>query len=162
MATALKDFRIQMSDPSLFREQCYVDGAWIDADNRASSEVSDPASGEVIGTVPRLGAAETRRAIEAADRAVSLYRYVCRVDPGAPEFVVSLFTTRPDGQGGLAALAALRRLVDRALHRRPCGRHAGRPRVASRGHRDDAQAVPRGTPPAERRAARDPAQQPRS
>jgi succinate-semialdehyde dehydrogenase / glutarate-semialdehyde dehydrogenase len=69
MATALKDFRIQMSDPSLFREQCYVDGAWIDADNRATSEVSDPASGEVIGTVPKLGAAETRRAIEAADRA---------------------------------------------------------------------------------------------
>ncbi len=69
MATALKDFRIQLSDPSLFREQCYVDGAWVDADNRATSEVSDPASGEVIGTVPKLGAAETRRAIEAAERA---------------------------------------------------------------------------------------------
>jgi succinate-semialdehyde dehydrogenase / glutarate-semialdehyde dehydrogenase len=69
MATALKDFRIQLSDPSLFREQCYVDGAWVDADQRATSEVSDPASGEVIGTVPKMGAAETRRAIEAADRA---------------------------------------------------------------------------------------------
>ena len=69
MATALKDFRIQMSDPSLFREQCYVDGAWVDADSRATTEVSDPASGEVIGTVPKLGATETRRAIEAADRA---------------------------------------------------------------------------------------------
>ena len=69
MATALKDFRIQLSDPSLFREQCYVDGAWVDADNRATSEVSDPASGDVIGSVPKLGVAETRRAIEAADRA---------------------------------------------------------------------------------------------
>jgi succinate-semialdehyde dehydrogenase/glutarate-semialdehyde dehydrogenase len=69
MATALKDFRIQLTDPSLFREQCYVDGAWVDADNRATSEVTDPASGEVIGTVPRMGAAETRQAIEAADRA---------------------------------------------------------------------------------------------
>jgi succinate-semialdehyde dehydrogenase/glutarate-semialdehyde dehydrogenase len=69
MATALKDFRIQLSDPSLLREQCYIDGGWVDADNRATSEVSDPASGEVIGTVPKMGVAETRRAIEAADRA---------------------------------------------------------------------------------------------
>ena len=69
MATALKEFRIQLSDPSLFREQCYVDGAWVDADGRATIKVDDPASGEVIGTVPRLGVAETRRAIEAADRA---------------------------------------------------------------------------------------------
>ena len=53
MATALKDFRIQLSDPGLFREQCYVDGAWLDADNRATINVEDPASGEVIGTVPK-------------------------------------------------------------------------------------------------------------
>ena len=69
MATALKEFRIQLSDPSLFREQCYVDGAWVDADDRATIKVDDPASGEVIGSVPRMGVAETRRAIEAADRA---------------------------------------------------------------------------------------------
>jgi succinate-semialdehyde dehydrogenase / glutarate-semialdehyde dehydrogenase len=69
MATALKDFRVQLSDPRLFREQCYIDGAWVDADNRGTIEVDDPASGEVIGTVPKMGAAETRRAIEAADRA---------------------------------------------------------------------------------------------
>jgi succinate-semialdehyde dehydrogenase / glutarate-semialdehyde dehydrogenase len=69
MATALKEFRIQLSDPSLFREQCYIDGAWVDADDRATIKVDDPASGEVIGTVPRMGVAETRRAIEAADRA---------------------------------------------------------------------------------------------
>jgi succinate-semialdehyde dehydrogenase / glutarate-semialdehyde dehydrogenase len=69
MATALKDFRVQLSDPRLFREQCYVDGAWVDADNRATIEVDDPASGEIIGTVPKMGAGETRRAIEAADRA---------------------------------------------------------------------------------------------
>jgi succinate-semialdehyde dehydrogenase/glutarate-semialdehyde dehydrogenase len=69
MATALKDFRIQLSDPRLFREQCYVDGAWVDADDRATIEVDDPASGEIIGTVPKVGAAETRRAIEAADQA---------------------------------------------------------------------------------------------
>jgi len=69
MATALKEFRIQLSDPSLFRQQCYIDGAWVDADDRATIEVDDPASGEIIGTVPKMGAKETRRAIEAAERA---------------------------------------------------------------------------------------------
>ncbi|HEX6143676.1 MAG TPA: NAD-dependent succinate-semialdehyde dehydrogenase [Geminicoccaceae bacterium] len=67
MATALKDFTIQLSDPSLFRQQCYIDGAWADADSRKTLEVSDPASGEVVGTVPNMGAAETRRAIDAAE-----------------------------------------------------------------------------------------------
>ncbi|HEX2478774.1 MAG TPA: NAD-dependent succinate-semialdehyde dehydrogenase [Geminicoccaceae bacterium] len=74
MATALKDFRIQLSDPSLFREQCYIDGAWVDADGRATIEVRDPANNELIGTVPKLAAAETRRAIEAAGRAFQSWR----------------------------------------------------------------------------------------
>jgi succinate-semialdehyde dehydrogenase/glutarate-semialdehyde dehydrogenase len=46
-----------------------VDGAWVDADGGGTLEVTNPASGERIGTVPNLGAAETRRAIEAAARA---------------------------------------------------------------------------------------------
>ena len=75
MATALKDFRIQLTDPSLFREQCYIDGAWVDADDRSTVEVRDPASNERIGTVPKMGAAETRRAIEAADRAFRSWRH---------------------------------------------------------------------------------------
>jgi len=74
MATALKDVRVHLSDPSLLREQCYVDGAWIDADSGATIRVEDPASGEVIGTVPGLGTAETRRAIEAAARAFDSWR----------------------------------------------------------------------------------------
>ena len=52
MATALKDPRIQLSDQRLFREQCYVDGAWIDADDGRTIKVTDPATGETIGTVP--------------------------------------------------------------------------------------------------------------
>ncbi len=59
----------QLSDPSLFRQQCYLDGRWIDADSGETIEVTNPATGELLGTVPRLGAAETRRAIEAANRA---------------------------------------------------------------------------------------------
>lgn len=83
MATALKDARIQLSDPRLFREQCYVDGQWIDADSGKRIEVSDPASGEVIGTVPNAGAAETRRAIEAAERALPAWRARTAKERGA-------------------------------------------------------------------------------
>ena len=54
---------------NLFREQCYVDGQWIDADNGSVFPVNNPADGGVLGTVPQLGAAEVRRAIEAADAA---------------------------------------------------------------------------------------------
>jgi succinate-semialdehyde dehydrogenase/glutarate-semialdehyde dehydrogenase len=57
---------LTLKDPSLLRQQCYVDGAWIDADTGGKADVTNPATGEVIGTVPNLGAAETRRAIEAA------------------------------------------------------------------------------------------------
>ena len=67
MATALKDFSVQLSDPSLFRQQCYIDGGWVDADSKKTIDVTDPANGEVIGTVPQLGVEETRRAIDAAD-----------------------------------------------------------------------------------------------
>ena len=65
---------MQLNDPSLFREQCYLDGAWADADDGARFEVDNPADGSRLGTVPRMGAAETRRAIEAAARALAPWR----------------------------------------------------------------------------------------
>jgi succinate-semialdehyde dehydrogenase / glutarate-semialdehyde dehydrogenase len=58
----------------LLREQAYVDGRWIDADSGETFAVTSPATGEVIAQVPRLGAAETRRAIEAAERALPAWR----------------------------------------------------------------------------------------
>ena len=60
---------LTLKDPSLLRQQCYVDGGWIDADAGGTIGVKNPATGEPIGTVPNAGAAETRRAIEAASRA---------------------------------------------------------------------------------------------
>jgi len=60
---------LTLKDPTLLREQCYVDGAWIDADGGARIDVANPATGERIGTVRNLGAAEARRAIEAAAQA---------------------------------------------------------------------------------------------
>ncbi len=65
---------MQLQDPKLFRQQCYVGGRWIDADDGATLNVNDPASGNSLGTVPRLGTAETRRAIEAANEAWPAWR----------------------------------------------------------------------------------------
>ena len=52
----------KLKDAKLFRTQCYVDGAWIDAEDKSTITVVNPADGSVIGTVPRMGEAETRRA----------------------------------------------------------------------------------------------------
>ncbi len=64
----------KLDDMSLFRRQCYIDGAWVDADSGETIEVTNPATGEVLGTIPKLGAGETRRAIEAAERAWPAWR----------------------------------------------------------------------------------------
>ncbi|WP_158897167.1 MULTISPECIES: NADP-dependent succinate-semialdehyde dehydrogenase, partial [unclassified Pseudomonas] len=61
-------------DASLFRQQAYVDGAWIDADSGATVKVDNPATGETLGTIPKLGRAETKRAIDAANRALPAWR----------------------------------------------------------------------------------------
>ncbi|MDJ0611813.1 MAG: NADP-dependent succinate-semialdehyde dehydrogenase [Kiloniellales bacterium] len=64
----------KLNDPKLFRQQCYIDGAWCDADSGATVEVNNPATGEILGTVPKMGADETRRAIEAAEKAWPAWR----------------------------------------------------------------------------------------
>ena len=65
---------VTLSDPKLFRQSCYVDGAWVNARGGATITVDNPATGEIVGTVPRFGAAETREAIEAANRAFPEWR----------------------------------------------------------------------------------------
>jgi succinate-semialdehyde dehydrogenase/glutarate-semialdehyde dehydrogenase len=65
---------VQLKDMSLFRQQCYIDGAWVDADDKATLAVHNPADGQQIGTVPKMGVAETRRAIEAANAALPAWR----------------------------------------------------------------------------------------
>ena len=65
---------LPLRDPSLFRQACCIGGKWIDADSGRTQSVRNPATGEVIGTVPALGAAETRRAIDAAAAAFPAWR----------------------------------------------------------------------------------------
>jgi succinate-semialdehyde dehydrogenase/glutarate-semialdehyde dehydrogenase len=60
---------LTLKDPSLLRQQCFIAGQWCDADGGATISVTNPATGEVLGTVPKMGAAETRRAIDAANTA---------------------------------------------------------------------------------------------
>jgi succinate-semialdehyde dehydrogenase/glutarate-semialdehyde dehydrogenase len=54
----------------LLRRQAYLDGSWVDADSGETFPVVNPATGEVLAEVPRMGAAETRRALAAAERAL--------------------------------------------------------------------------------------------
>ena len=65
---------VPLGNPALFRQASYIDGAWVTARSGAAIDVDNPATGQVIGTVPKLGAAETRDAIEAADRALPAWR----------------------------------------------------------------------------------------
>jgi succinate-semialdehyde dehydrogenase/glutarate-semialdehyde dehydrogenase len=65
---------LKLSDPKLFRQQCYIDGAWRHAESGKSFPVTNPATGAAIGTVPDMGASETRRAIEAANAAWPAWR----------------------------------------------------------------------------------------
>ena len=65
---------MNLKDSSLFREQCYINGAWVDADDGGTIEVDNPADNSVVGTIPKMGAAETRRAIEAANAAYPEWR----------------------------------------------------------------------------------------
>jgi succinate-semialdehyde dehydrogenase/glutarate-semialdehyde dehydrogenase len=72
MATAANS--VQLQDAKLFRQACYVDGSWIDRASAGSIDVDNPATGEIIGSVPRFGRAETRSAIDAAARAFPAWR----------------------------------------------------------------------------------------
>ena len=65
---------VTLTDPALFRQACYIDGAWVNARSNATINVDNPATSEIVGTVPKLGAAETREAIEAAARALPAWR----------------------------------------------------------------------------------------
>ena len=65
---------IALGDPALFRQQCYVNGGWLDARSGDAIEVDNPATREILGTVPAFGGEETRAAIEAAAAAWSGWR----------------------------------------------------------------------------------------
>ena len=68
-ATKSESVANQLKDKKLFREACYIDGSWVQSKSGGAVQVDNPATGEIIGSVPKLGVVETREAIEAANRA---------------------------------------------------------------------------------------------
>lgn len=69
-----KEVTMNLKNPSLFRQQCYINGQWLDADNGQTINVTNPATNDVIGTVPKMGTDETRKAIEVAEKAQVAWR----------------------------------------------------------------------------------------
>ena len=65
---------LNIKDIGIFHQQCFIDGGWLDADSGESIVIRNPATGETLGTVPKMGAAETRRAIDAANAALPGWR----------------------------------------------------------------------------------------
>ncbi|MBB5497606.1 NAD-dependent succinate-semialdehyde dehydrogenase [Paraburkholderia sp. MM5384-R2] len=66
--------KLPLKDPDLLREAMLIDGKWVQADSCQSIDVVNPATGELVARVPNGGAAETRRAIDAAERAMRGWR----------------------------------------------------------------------------------------
>ena len=64
----------QLNDSSLFKQQCYVNGQWIDAKSGKTFEVYDPASGKTIGTMPEMNKDDVQAAIDAAAAALPSFR----------------------------------------------------------------------------------------
>jgi succinate-semialdehyde dehydrogenase / glutarate-semialdehyde dehydrogenase len=65
---------MKLKDSRLLRERCFVDGGWVGADEGGTLEVTNPATGQVLGSIPNMGAGETRRAIAAAGVALPAWK----------------------------------------------------------------------------------------
>ena len=93
---------IALRDPSLFRQACLIGGTWMEAADGAVLTVRNPSNGAVIGTVPALGAAETRQAIEAAGAAFPAWRKLLAKERAA--ILRRLFTLMIENTDDLAAI----------------------------------------------------------
>src|SRR3954453_4189196 len=93
---------LKLQDEKLFRQHCYIDGEWVDAIGRETLPVQNPATGETLGTVPKMGAEETRRAIEAAARALPAWR--AKTAKERAQILRKWFDLMMANQGDLATL----------------------------------------------------------
>ena len=65
---------MELKDKRLFRQQCYIDGAWADAASGETIEVNNPSDDTIVGTMPKMSREETAGAIEAANAAYPGWR----------------------------------------------------------------------------------------
>jgi succinate-semialdehyde dehydrogenase/glutarate-semialdehyde dehydrogenase len=63
-----------LSDKQLLCSKCFIDGQWVEANDKAEMSVNNPATGEILGTVPKMSKEETAFAISSADKALSTWR----------------------------------------------------------------------------------------
>ncbi|MBO6227815.1 MAG: aldehyde dehydrogenase family protein, partial [Shewanella sp.] len=72
-----------LKDPSLLRQQCYINGQWCDAESKETVAIANPATGAVIASVPVMGQVETHAAIKAAEAALPAWRALTAKERGA-------------------------------------------------------------------------------
>src|SRR5512134_89700 len=115
---------LPLKDPKLFRTQCYIDGEWTG--NGKTFPVVNPATGAHVASVPDLGAPETRRAIEAAERAWPAWRAKTAKERGAAAKVVLPMPATPciRMRGGVSAVVAHRLSRGMAIFKSPPPRPA--------------------------------------
>jgi len=106
-------------DPRLLRSNCYLDGRWEAADDGRTLLVLDPASGDPLGEVPLMGAAETTRAIGAAAAALPAWQAKTAKERAAVLRQASVCALTASGAAlpacSVAASAAVRRVVMRTV-----------------------------------------------
>ena len=93
---------LKLKDVSLLRQANLIDGRWVQADSGRTVEVRNPANGELVGEVPAMGVAETRRAIEAAYRAQKAWRKLTAKERQKP--LRRLFDLMMENQEDLAII----------------------------------------------------------
>ena len=94
-----------LKNPDLFRQQCFINGQWCDAEDGATFEVDNPATGEIIGQVPRMREADTRLAIAAADNALPAWR--AKTAAERADLLYAWYQLLIDNQDDLGALMTL-------------------------------------------------------
>lgn len=65
---------LKLNDPTLLKQNCYVNGQWQNADSGKTIDVTNPATNDLLGTIPRMGREEARRAIKGAEAAFPAWR----------------------------------------------------------------------------------------
>jgi succinate-semialdehyde dehydrogenase/glutarate-semialdehyde dehydrogenase len=93
---------LKLKDASLLRQANLIDGQWVQADSGRTAAVRNPANGELVGEVPAMGVAETRRAIEAAYRAQKAWRKLTAKERQKP--LRRLFDLMMENQEDLAVI----------------------------------------------------------
>ena len=96
---------MQLNNPALLRQQCYINGQWRNANSGGTIDVTNPANGEVIASIPKMGAEETNAAIEAARIAQITWRSMLAKERAA--VLMRWFKLMMENQDDLARIMTL-------------------------------------------------------